>query len=397
MSAGNVSPGSHWLDQEYSESHRTKLRILTLSFVVVFFTSYEHYFDEWVYTQWVLNYDFGFVRRGLVGGLLKALGYVPNPEFYMAAAFLFALGVCIALFWILSRPALAYCKQSTAAFLLTLFFICHPMIIPHFAQAAGFLDNINYLIAILGIVVILKCSAKMGVLAVLLAGGLIIPVHEAGFVMFVPLLTGIWIYINRPKVASFDSFLILIAVALLVAEVIFIGTSNPSARISLQEYYEHLLSTTQPINMDAVGILFNTLQGNSSETASVMLSTLYLKFHVNMLLGLIPTFLIGAKILKSLQGHIRLFSYESLLLASSISPLTLYLIATDFTRWWSITLGNIAIAITILMRDPTLSAVIAKVIYQHKWLVIFTTGLGLALGPLTSHLSYRNLNWLYSL
>lgn len=397
MSAGNLSPGGHWLDQEQSEHHKQKWHILLLTFVIVFFTSYEHHFDEWVYTQWVLNYDFGLVRRGLVGGLLKAFGYVPSPEFYMAGAFLFALAVCAALFWLLSRSALAYCKQSTAAFLLTMFFICHPLIIPHFAQAAGFLDNINYLIAILGIAVILKCPAKVGALAVLLAGGLVIPIHEASFVMFVPLLIGIWFYTNRPKLVSVDSVLILIVFALLLAEVIFIGTSNPSSKISLQGYYEHLLASTQPIDIEAVGILFNTLEGNSSETASVMLSVLYLNFHLNMLFGLIPTFFIGAKILKALARHIRPISHESFLLVCSISPLALYLIASDYTRWWSIAVSNTAISLTLLMRDPVLAGAIGDVVYRYRWFVILAIGFGLALGPFTSDLSYRNLNWLYSL
>lgn len=397
MSAENLSPSSHWLDQEYSENYKQKFHILLLVFVVVFFTSYEHHFDEWVYTQWVLNYDFGLVRRGLVGGLLKAFGYVPSPEFYMIAAFFFALSACIALFWLLSQSVLSYCKQSTAAFLLTLFFICHPLTIPHFAQAAGFLDNINYLIAIIGILAILKGSAKVGVLAILFAGGLIIPIHEASFVMFVPLLIGIWFYTNKPKIVSSDSSLILIVFVLLLAEVIFIGTSNPDSRISLQKYYEHLLATTQPINMDAVRILFNTLQGNASETANTVLSTLYLKFHINMLLGLIPIFFIGIKILKALSSHIKWISYESFLLACSASPLALYLIATDYTRWWSITISNTAISLTLIMRDPVLAAAITKVIYQYRWFIIFAIGFGLALGPLTSHLSYRNLNWIYSL
>lgn len=397
MSAGTPSPGSHWLDQEHSEHHKQKLGILLLTFVVVFFTSYEHHFDEWVYTQWVLNYDFGLVRRGLVGGLLKAFGYVPSPEFYMVGAFLFALAVCAALFWLLSRSALVYCRQSTAAFLLALFFICHPLIIPHFAQAAGFLDNINYLIAILGIAVILKSPAKVGAFAVLLTGGLVIPIHEASFVMFVPLLIGIWFYTHRPKAVSLDSALIAIVFALLLAEVIFIGTSNPSSKISLLGYYEHLLASTQPIDIEAVGILFNTLEGNSSETASVMLSVLYLNYHLNMLFGLIPTFIIGARILKALSSHIRLVSHETFLLLCSVSPLALYLIATDYTRWWSIAVSNTAISLTLLMRDPVLAGVIGDVVYRYRWFVILAIGFGLALGPFTSDLSYRNLNWLYSL
>ncbi len=397
MSAANPSPGGHWLDQEQSEHHKQKLGILLLTFVVIFFTAYEHHFDRWVYTQWVLNYDFGLVRRGLVGGLLKAFGYVPSPEFYMAAAFLFALAVCAALFWLLSRSALVHCRQSTAALLLALFFICHPLIIPHFAQAAGFLDNINYLIAILGIAVILKGPAKLGALAVLLAGGLVIPIHEASFVMFVPLLIGIWFYTHRPKALSLDSALILIVFALLLAEVIVVGTSNPSAKISLQGYYEHLLSTTQPIDLDAVGILFNTLEGNSSETASVMLSVLYLNYHLNMLFGLIPTFIIGARLLRALSSHIRLVSHETFLLLCSVSPLALYLIATDYTRWWSIAVSNTAISLTLMMRDPVLARAINTVVYRHKWFIVFAIGFGLALGPFTSHLSYRDLNWLYSL
>ncbi|SDI16464.1 hypothetical protein SAMN05216588_11243 [Pseudomonas flavescens] len=397
MSAGQITPDSHWLDQEYSDNHTQKFCILLLTFVVVFFTSYEHHFDEWVYTQWVLNYDFGLVRRGLVGGLLKAFGYVPSPHFYMVAAFLFSLAVCSALFWLLSRAALSYRKQSTAAFLLALFFICHPLIVLHFAQASGFLDNINYLIVILGIAAILKAPPKLGALAVLLAGGLIIPIHEASFVMFVPLLIGIWSYTHRPKVVSVDSVLILIVFAVLVAEVVTIGTSNPGSRISLQHYYEHLLSTTQPIDIEAVGILFNTLHGNSSETASVMLSVLYLNFHLNMLFGLIPTFFIGAKLFKALAGHIRLISYESFLLASAVSPLALYLIASDYTRWWSIAVSNTAIALTLLMRDPVLAGAMTAVVNRYKWFIVFAIGFGLALGPFTSDLSYRNLNWLYSL
>lgn len=395
MSAVNAAPGGHWLDRENSENHKQKLYLLLLIFVVVFFTSYEHHFDEWVYTQWVLNYDFGLVRRGLVGGLLKAFGYVPSPTFYMAGAFLFALAVCSALFWLLSRAALGYCRHSTAAFLLALFFICHPMIIPHFAQAAGFLDNINYLIAILGIAVILKAPAKVGALAALLAGALIIPIHEASFVMFVPLLIGIWLHTHRPKPVSLDSALILLVFALLVAEVIVVGTSNPSAKISLQGYYEHLLSTTQPIDIEAVGILFNTLEGNSSETASVVLSVLYLKYHLNMLLGLIPTFFIGAKLFKALSSHIKLISYEAFLLVCSVSPLALYLIASDYTRWWSIAVSNTAISLTLLMRDPVLAGAMGQVVTRYKWFIVFAIGFGLALGPFTSDLSYRNLNWFY--
>lgn len=392
-----MSSGDHWLDQEYSENHKQKFRILALAFVVVFFTSYRHYFDEWVYTQWVLNYDFGLVRRGLVGGLFKVFGYVPSPEFYMVAAFLMALCVCIALFWLLSRSALGYCQQSTAAFLLSLFFVCHPLIVPHFAHAIGFLDSINYLIAIIGISAILKTPAKIGALSVLLAGGLIIPIHEAGFVLFVPLLVGIWFYTNRPKVVSVDSFLILIVSALLLIEVILIGTSNPGSRISMKDYYEYLLSATQPINLDAVGILFKNLEGNVSETAGVLLSVRYLILHLNMLLGLLPTFFIGTKILKALLSHIKPISYESFLLVCSASPLALYLIAWDYTRWWSIALSNVAISLTLMMRDPVLADAITKVVYRYKWLIIFAIGFGLALGPLTSHLSYRNLNWLYSL
>jgi hypothetical protein len=395
MSSGNVSRDGHWLDQEYSENHKTKFRILLITFVTVFVTSYWNQFDEWVYTQWVLNYDYGLVRRGLVGGVLKAFGYVATPHFYMVGAFLFAISVCTTLFWLLSRATLSYARQSTAAFLLALFFICHPLIIPHFSYSMGFLDNINFLVTLLGIAVILKAPAKFGALTVLITGGIVIPVHEASLALFIPLLVGVWFYINKPRIGSFDSILIVLVCALLLAEVITVGTSNPSEKISFEGYYQHLLSTTQPISKDAVGILFNSLHGNSSESMDVMLTTLYLYYHLNLLLGLIPTFYIGTRIFKAVLAHIKPVSYESFLLLCSISPLALYLIATDYTRWWSVAISNLAIAITLMMRDSALAEVIGKVVYRDKWLLIFAIAFGLALGPLTPDLSYRNFNWIY--
>ncbi|MFD2405285.1 hypothetical protein ACFSVK_05195 [Azorhizophilus paspali] len=67
-------PASLWLNSKVSDEYfKDKKKFYFFAVLVVFLVSCSSFLNVWVYTQWLFSYEFGLIKRGLPGELLRQL------------------------------------------------------------------------------------------------------------------------------------------------------------------------------------------------------------------------------------------------------------------------------------------------------------------------------------
>ena len=164
--------------------------------------------NDFAAVHWLLDYRFGFVKRGLVGELLSlAMGILSMPV--TEKMILILSGAAFAAFCvvmvILSLQIIQHFNGSAGAVLVTLAFLSSAFMVMS-AHLFGYFDNIVIMLGIMSIILLLKGNAWSG--AVLQMLGLFI--HENSlFLSFVPFCLA-WFLMNAGRKKSAVTFLPLL-------------------------------------------------------------------------------------------------------------------------------------------------------------------------------------------
>ena len=155
--------------------------------------------NDFAEAHWLLDYRFGFVRRGFAGSVLKlartALDLSPS-EWLIAliSSVLFAL-LCAALVAVALR-VLARNGWSSNAILLGLVFCSSPFVVMS-AHLVGYYDHIFILLAIWSVALTIggriRTACALQAVAVL--------VHESAIIVGFPLVCLAWVHANRLRTA----------------------------------------------------------------------------------------------------------------------------------------------------------------------------------------------------
>lgn len=167
------------------ERHTLALAVIIWTFIVSISRGFQMP-NDFAEAHWLLNYRFGFIKRGLVGSVCSLFTKMFNIRLTPTIiAVLSAVVLCImsyAFFYIFVR-VLRRQQPKTDILLLGIIFASSPFIVIN-AHCFGYLDSFLYILTIVSVIMILRdrpvLSAILSSLAIL--------IHESYLVIGIPMI-----------------------------------------------------------------------------------------------------------------------------------------------------------------------------------------------------------------
>jgi hypothetical protein len=290
--------------------------------------------SRWATTNLILDYHFGFTKRGLFGELLDFLKAPPYPYEFLAAVaygiFLASLGLLLYLFW----KGRAVGGRSTllfAAFFTSVGFV-------FLVHEVGYLDHVGLLIAVICLLIGPSYPGICIRLALCACG---ILMHEAFMLMFLPVvLADTWLATrSMGRVLT-----VAIPCLLLGAQMGHYKAETPqSAQIA---YYNGKLSDSQ-VTEDAIEPLRLGLSDNLKVMTYYYHEAKYLRIFAATMLVVAPLTAFYLWIVNSvlIDAGVRLPS-RLIFMATGLSPFALNIVAWDEVRF--ITLAQVTSFLLVL-------------------------------------------------
>jgi hypothetical protein len=286
--------------------------------------------SRWATTNLIVDYHFGFTKRGLFGQLLDFLKAPPYPYAFLAALaygiFLVSLGLLIHLFCkgreVSGRSALLFAGFFTSVGFV---FLVHEV---------GYLDHIGLLIAV---ICLLTGSSYAGIcirLALCVFG---ILVHEAFMLMFLPVvLADTWLA-TRPSGARGSVLRVLTVAIPCVLLGVHMGHYKAQTPQDAQvAYYNGKLSDSQ-VREDAIEPMRLSLSDNLQLMAYYYHEAKYLRTFAATMLVVAPLTVFYLWIVNSIliDAGVRVLG-RLIFMAASLAPLALNIVAWDEVRFISL-------------------------------------------------------------
>lgn len=342
---------------------RNKLILLGLtSFVLIL--NLRSLDNRWSYTQYLFDYQFGFIKRGFIGEVFRQFEF---PRDFSSIGY---LGISFAvIFTVISF--FYFFNKGKNNFYFAALALSSSATVQHFVYDRIRFDIIIYLLAFICLFINQKRFSSFFVTLILI---LCLFIHEATIFFLCPLL--LFLNFNQYK-----SKPLLIAQSLIILVItFFIGSYGAIKGISYEEHYAFLKERFPQTSEGSVYVLHLTgLIDNISNTLVESFTKRRLFHHIYLFLYLIPYFLILRKLWKTSLTTTPI----KIALILSLSPLALYPIAVDHFRWWSLALTNIMLSLGYFIRiDEQFRISFDEFIHQHKRLFKTLIFLSFALGPI---------------
>lgn len=331
--------------KSFLEKNRSPLRFIGASFLllvlIVFIHSDVYSFNfsirlpDYLYTQWVFNYDYGFVKRGFLGAVFDFLNIDPN---YKNVRFI-SIVFIISLFFLFVKVVYDFLNKlgldNKSVILFSVCILSLSFLTSQWIREASRFDHVGQIILLICLILILKNVKDYYVLILI---SILLPImaltHEAMIIFFVPTL--VYIYYLQYKKKSHVAFIALESL-LLILVIILYGKMTPYQVNSIVDKFMYYRGF-QPY---AVSTSLLTLRENLETNISTFFSTkAYIKIFFAVLFTL-PIFLFIKKSMSSRMFLTALFF--------AASPLALTLIAFDYIRWFALFLFNLSLIFMCLV------------------------------------------------
>lgn len=401
MTINNYSKKRQSLFKILNQERVQNIRVMLALTATIIFTSIFVSFNLVVSNtframHWVFNYEYGFIKRGLVGEIVTRIFSYPTIEVIVYLSTAIAFLVAFILIFLFFRPTFRNI-HSLGIWLFSIFAASHFATLQHYFYDMGRFDHFGIIILFLCILVIERLPDNMWSLAVILffcVVGLLI--HETFFFNFIPLVFSYWFFCWRGNY----SFNIArgFAVISLIIVTLYIGVYGKMTNLSPQEYFEVLQSlhgrwiNERPILL----ILFSGLKENVLYAVNTLLTKEVLYRHLIWFVALLPTIFLFSKIWKILTSSIMRHGRDwpmLLFIISAFSPLCMYLLGNDFGRWIALALTNSFIVLSLLMySNVAFKNKIGKLFFEERKIVLLSISLSLLLGPLEKGIGFI---WMY--
>jgi len=287
--------------------------------------------NDFAEAHWLLDYRFGFVRRGLVGTvftLLRIVMHMQPTEQLIAILSGVAFAVYGLMLVALGLRIIHRLEWSTGAVLVVQVFFSSPFIVMS-AHLMGYFDNLIILLTAMSIILLLKgriwFAACLQVIAIL--------VHENSLLVGFPVFCLAWLLLNCQRRKSGSVQLpfwpLLLPIAAFLLLVISSTLLSPDFEQSLSIYLSN----------------FQFIRRNRSTLVPAWLSTTFFEYYssqkesfIDRLFSLTSYNLVGPPILAILcftfyAYRIRIASAESIiLLVVCLAPQMMHVLAWDTTR-----------------------------------------------------------------
>lgn len=354
--------------------------LLAMVGIFVFFLSVPEEVGIFKLTHWLFTYEFGFIKRGLIGSIISMLNCQPSYGFLVSCALIVNAALLIVLLAFVSRCLSP--KGNISWFLFNLLFICSSATIAHFSYDLGRFDQFGLLILLLSLIILgQKAELKWFIVLLFMIGILI---HEAFFFLFFPFITMLAYYVLRSH-PNQKLFVTILSSTMLIALTIISLYGHMT--LDSKTYADILVSRSGlPLsgNSSVILILYRSLEENIA--FSLIKYTKETLFnHIKLLIWQFPVFLLLLSMLHSLYfTAIRLKenNYFILMLAGTLTPFLLYPLGHDFFRWISVVITNIFLLILFLSKDKRYFQNIKDITARYKYLIIIALIISLVIGPI---------------
>lgn len=338
---------------------------------------------DWASTQWLFNYQEGWVKRGLAGEILR-LGGVPVTVPVIAAIHYFvALLATAALACVFYRP-LRRPEAAAGTWLFVFLAVTNPGTIQHLSYDFGRLDTLCLLLAIGCLWAVERMRGPLLGAFVTFAMGTSILIHEASFFMFPPLIFAYWAVRDQLRA---DGRIRAIALLALIVTTYLVSSFGLRDVSRLEADYQVLARQHGDwVTLTSLDVLYKgTLRENLVRAVEKGMNWKRFGHHVLFFsIVLVPLVVWGRKILAQIRAMPR-SGGALLLIASAFAPLALYFLGHDHFRWWSISLINLCLALALLAHtDPKVGQIIAATTAGNRRAAAFVGAFWLLVGPLGS-------------
>jgi len=382
-----------WMCKEQSNEGWQRAITLSLLLTLSAMTNWGE-LNNWIYTHWLFNYDFGLIKRGLAGELTTLAGVVKSYENIRALCAVLAVLLEVTLVFLFTRIAMVD-RSMTGGWLFALFWLTHPCTLPHYLFDMGRLDTLSLLICAWTVIAIIHLKRRPALALATLASTLLILVHEANALLFVPLLFACWLYPTWNKLLFLDRMMLTLSLVWLTWLEFFIGSKAAVPGFSLDSFNKYLEARSPHIDPLAIDPLFRSPGDNLVYSANYWN---YHSFIVNMsffILGLAPSFVLIFHMVKAVYIGLKIRIPDLMLLGAVMSPLLVSILGADHYRWLSISLTNLGLALVVIALNNATSARLCYVTFLHRGLLFTCLALHCALGGI-AHDSSFDILWRFS-
>jgi len=328
-------------------------------------------------TTWIFDYEYGFIRRGFAGELISLIFGVGGPALLTSLSLL----VLVLLVWALSYTFVLPWTAGDGrigAWLFALVAVTHSGTLQHFAYDLGRLDEIGILLMLACLVIIneAKPTERLIGVSILCVVGLLI--HEAYFILFVPLVLAAWVHSQRRVTGSFVVLSAILIVGLTVIMAAGSLTDPPFDQYVAQLQQKHGF----PISRWASSMVYRDTRQNITQTMTWIFKREILVQHILLVTTLIPTIILQARVCAKYLARNQANRWVNILLiTSALMPLAMYVVALDVFRWVSVALTNLFIVMAYLViRDGSDS--FADVVERSPVVILSIIAVSLVFGPI---------------
>lgn len=334
----------------------------------------------WVMTHWAFTYEFGFLKRALVGDIVARFFGPPTALLITVASVIFVAATSAALLRLFVEPALL--ERSAGGWLFALAAATHSATIPNLVYDLGRFDHIGLLIALGCLLAVARGTPAVRFAVVPPACVLGLLVHEGFLFLFVPLIFAAWHY--EENGARLGARLAVAAGLLALAGVI--GSLGRMTALPMDAYVAHLGARHDfPIGASSVLVLYSDLREGATHSLSTLASRWQLTNHAVLLISLLPTLLLVrrfANVIRDRQRGEPTARARRIVYIAACSPLLLYALGVDVARWWAACVTNLLIAVSYLAVREQASPALADSIVRAPALPVAVVGISLIAGPL---------------
>jgi len=337
--------------------------------------------------QWTaFTYEFGFIKRGLVGEILRIVFGKPDRQVVIVLSYIVSGAALFALSYLYLRPyAHAAPENKSRIWLFAILALSHFSTLQFTLLETGRFDQFGIVCMALSIAAVEHLKGLKTAAAIIIISIVAVLIHEAYFLLFFPLVFAYWVFKNENKADKIIAFLLIAAV------VAYIGLfGNLKHTISRQDYIHHLVSTYGAwISKQPVWILYTTTAQHLRVTTSNFTLPIFYKVHAIWLIALLPALIIFYKMFRLLYASLAAQRSGKhpfvmvLLFLSPFSPLLMYFLGIDFGRWLSVCVINIFIFLSLfLYTNRGYAQQCAQMLGRNKKIIIIAVITALLLGPL---------------
>lgn len=351
---------------------KISLYLLILLAIIIFFRACEFKFTlvlhNYLYTSWLFNYDYGFMRRALPGELISFF----NLDYGYRAIRTIAFIILVILFYLFSYLTIKSLnhlniQKNKALYIASFMFL--PFLTTQWVLELGRFDQIIQILQLLCVICIIKTkkyysSFFLTSLTIFLSA----LIHEASLIIFIPTIILIFHLKFENKLAtSLLTFFLFLA---LISMMFFgkIDAHHASLLIEkfkdLEKFDYYAVRTTRLSNLENIIVSYYSMMNNKTYIY-IFLAILYLY----------PVICFFKKVFSSTK-YFYIFIF-------CLSPLSLSIIAFDYFRWIALTLFNLSIlSFYLIISEKTNNLEIGRYIIERKKKVLAYGLLSLLVGAL---------------